>query len=725
MNAPRSEPLPRILIVDDNAAIHGDFRKILGEQPVAQGHLDDVEKALFGGADAPVERAGFRIDSAYQGQEALTLVQRALQENDPYVMAFVDVRMPPGWDGVETLGHLWKCCPELQAVICTAYSDYSWDDIARRLAQTDNLLILKKPFDTIEALQITHALTRKWALARQAKLRMEDLDRMVRERTQKLSQEMEERGRVQEALRVSEERFSKAFSASPMPMGIQTRAEGRFLDANSSFLDLTGYAAGQLLQHTADELQLLEPGSAGSPAAMRLQDRIRNRPVALKRHDGAKRNVVLWTEPITLGTDPCLLVIMEDMTEHLKLETQLRQSQKMEAVGCLAAGIAHEFNNLLTVIQGHAGLLRATPDPRAASESVERIAQASQRAASLTRRLLSFSRKQPVQLKPLNLSAVVQSLQKMLGQLIGERHQLSLECAADLPPTRADEGNLEQVLINLVLNARDAMPQGGTIKIATSLAIIDEAAARESLDARPGRFVCVGVSDSGCGMTKEVLSRIFDPFYTTKDIGKGTGLGLSTVHAIVEQHQGWIEVNSQVAHGSTFKVFLPALAQEPAPASKTADPNHPGPLSASGEAILVVEDEATVRDMARLALEQAGYRVLDAADGQQALSVWERTPLHIDLLLTDMVMPNGLSGSDLAKELQTRDPLLRTLYTTGYSSEVVREGLHLKHGINFLPKPYDSATLLKTVSLCLKHDGNGRPLLRPAGSLIAETSGKE
>ncbi len=266
-----SNPLPRILIVDDNAAIHNDFRKTLGSEPLRGTQLDDLEKSLFGQEAGPTTRTTFRIDSAFQGQEALGMVQDAVAKNDPYALAFVDIRMPPGWDGVETLQRLWQCAPDLQAVICTAYSDYSWDDISRRLPQTDSLLILKKPFDTAEVLQVAHALTRKWALAHQAKLRMEDLDRMVRERTENLEKEI---------------------------------------------------------------------------------------------------------------------------TDRLRLEGQLRQSQKLEAVGCLAAGIAHEFNNLLTVIQGHTDLLSGMPlGTAAASESIERITQASQRAASLTRRLLTFSHK--------------------------------------------------------------------------------------------------------------------------------------------------------------------------------------------------------------------------------------------------------------------------------------------------------------------------------------------
>ena len=705
MKKDRANRPPRILVVDDNAAIHNDFRKTLGTQPSVGAHLDDLEKSLFGGETAPAARAVFRIDSALQGQEALAKVQQALKEDDPYVLAFVDVRMPPGWDGVETLEHLWECSPELQAVICTAYSDYSWDDMSRRLGQADSLLILKKPFDTAEVLQVTHALTRKWALAQQAKLRMEDLDRMVRERTQKLQEEIEERGRIEEALRVSEERFSMAFLASPMPMAIQSNVDGLFLDANPSFLQLTGYRAEELLQHTDEELQLwqIEPAQtakAGQPAS-----RIRNQASSLRRSDGAHLETLVWAEPITLAAGACRLVIVEDVTERLKLEAQLRQAQKLEAVGCLAAGIAHEFNNLLTVIQGHTDLLSNKPlGTRSASASITRIAQASQRAASLTRRLLTFSHKQPVQFKAVQLSAIVQGLVNTLRQLIGETYSLELNCAADLPEARADEGNVEQILINLTLNARDAMAKGGTIRITTSLAVIDEPTARDHLEARPGRFVCLAASDTGCGMSPEVLRRIFDPFYTTKEVGKGTGLGLSTVHGIVQQHAGWIEVASEVGQGTTFKVFLPVWDGESEAATTGETVGDPRRQCGSGEAVLIVEDEAIVREAARLTLERGGYRVFEAGDGPEALLVWERCPVRIDLLVTDMVMPHGVSGAALARVLQSRDPHLRALYTSGYSSEVVREDLRLTHGVNFLRKPYDCPTLLKAVKECLARE---------------------
>jgi PAS domain S-box-containing protein len=565
---------PRILVVDDNPAIHEDFRKILCAD-CETGKLDKLEDELFGDAVETLQQEQFRIDSAYQGQEALSLVEAAIAQGDPYHMAFVDIRMPPGWDGVETLERLWQRCPDLQAVICTAYSDYSWDEMTRRLSQTDNLLILKKPFDTVEVLQMAHAMTNKWALARQARLRMEDLDRMVQERTRQLRAEMEERARVQEALRGSEERFIKAFSANPLAMAIQTCASNQFVDANPSFCKLTGYEPGQLLEHTPEELELWvkaeEPESPGDNGNGAVHGG--NQSCTLRRRDGKTRSTVLWSEPLTLGSVPCRLLILEDISEQQRLETRLRQAEKMEAIGCLASGIAHEFNNVLTVIQGHASLLKAAgiTTPYAA-ESIERIQQASERAASLTRRLMAFHRQQSLQLTRLDLNNLLRSLGKSLGRLLGERYEIQLDCAANLPPIRADESHLEQTIMHLAQNAREAMPEGGTLRLSTSLVTFDQAACQEHPQARPGRFVCVSLSDTGCGIAPEVINRIFDPFFTTKQFGKGAGLGLSTVQGIVQQHQGWVEVTSQVGCGSTFRVFLPTPVSTPEPVK--AEPFH-------------------------------------------------------------------------------------------------------------------------------------------------------
>jgi two-component system, cell cycle sensor histidine kinase and response regulator CckA len=693
MSQRRSESEPRILIVDDNPAIHEDFRKILGARSETQSRLDNIEAKIFGETSEKTARAGFRIDSAHQGQEALALVKRAMEESDPYVLTFVDVRMPPGWDGIETLERIWQCSPELQAVICTAYSDYSWDDMTRRLGQTDNLLILKKPFETVEVLQLTHALTQKWTLARQAKLRMEDLDRMVRQRT--------------EELRFSEERFSKAFHCSPNPATILSCENRHFLDVNQTFLDLSGYTAEQLANRTDQQLQLWINGAEAGAELFLPAGRLRSLACQLRRSDGSIRQIRLSSEPVNLGPTPCLLLVVEDITDELKLESQLRQAQKMEVIGRMAAGIAHEFNNVLTVIQGNVGLLQtAHANTLDRNALLNQVMQASQRAATFTKQLLAFSRKQVLHTHLLNLSALVQTIRKMLTRLLGEKYEIQLRCPEELPSVLADDGGIEQVLINLALNARDAMPNGGIIEIATESCTVSEAVAVTNPEARPGSFVCMTISDNGCGMEPEVLARIFDPFFTTKEIGKGTGLGLSTIHGIIKQHEGWIEVTSNLGSGTQFRIYLPA--SNAAPASVPGHQRSPMlPEPGRGEVVLVVEDEVAVRELACAALQKRGYQVLKAANGPEAISIWDRRTTPVNLLLTDMIMPCGMSGAELAKILQSRQPLLKVLYTSGYSPEILRKDSLFIQGINFLPKPYDFPTLLKAVRTCL--DGGKLP----------------
>jgi PAS domain S-box-containing protein len=691
MTDPHSELPARILVVDDNPSIHEDFRKILGAKTAAQSHLESVETALFGGGEASAERQGFRIDSAYQGQEAFELVKKSVAEGDPYVLAFVDVRMPPGWDGIETLENIWKCAPELQAIVCTAFSDYSWDEMTHRFGHADNLLILKKPFETVEVLQMAHALAQKWKLGRQAQLRMDDLDKMVRQRTAELH--------------ASEERFSKAFQASPIPLVILRCNDGGIIDSNQSFSTLSGHSTEELLKKSAADLQLwgsIADSQPLTPATTRLRDKA----WSLRRGDGSMRQVVLSTEPLSLGSIPCLLAIVEDITEQLKIEAQLRQAQKMEVIGRMAAGIAHEFNNLLTVIQGDVGLLQsANPGAIDRHALLDQIMQASQRAATFTRQLLAFSRKQVLQPRVLSVCELMQRMKKMLGRLIGEKFDVQVRSDDDSLSVCADEGGLEQVLMNLVLNARDAMPEGGVVEISAELATFDENVTARNSEARAGVFVCLQVTDHGSGMTPQILSRIFDPFFTTKDVGKGTGLGLSTIHGIVKQHEGWVEVASEVGKGSTFKVFLPSSNVGPAQSLPLNKPL--APEAGKGETILVVEDEVSVRELACMALRKRGYAVLQAAHGPEAIEVWKKNPGKVDLLLTDMVMPNGMSGGELAKDLVARNPNLKIIYTSGYSPEILKQDSILAQGINFLPKPYDLSALLKAVRLCL--DGGKLP----------------
>ena len=556
MNA-TEEIVPRILVVDDNQAIHDDFRKILLRTGSSSSPLEDLEAELFSKPGPPIKIGPFRVDFASQGPEALTLVEAALKANDPYSMAFVDIRMPPGWDGVETIDRLWKVSADLQAVVCTAYSDYSWHDIIGRFGHTDKLLILKKPFETVEVLQLAHALTRKWSLERQAHLRMDELERMAQSRAAELVREIEERARAQAALLASEEKFSRAFQSSPIAMAIQSRTEGRFLAVNSSFLTLTGYSSEQILKRNAEELGLWKDAAA-LKAGLQPEGRVRSHSCVLLRKDGEEREIVFCSEPLTADAQPCLLAVAEDVTEKLKLEAGLRQAQKLEVVGRLVAGVAHEFNNVLGVIQGHASLLQSQlAKEKQPTACTERILQASARAANYTKQLLGITRQQPMVLKALNLSTCIQRAQQLLEQSLGELHKVKVALDEKLPPICADEWNIEQVLINLVLNARDATPGGDEITIEAQEINLSDTYIQRRGGARLGSFVRLTVSDHGKGIPPEIAGHIFDPFFTTKEIGKGTGLGLWMVQGIVRRHGGWIELSSEVGKGSSFKIFLP------------------------------------------------------------------------------------------------------------------------------------------------------------------------
>jgi signal transduction histidine kinase/CheY-like chemotaxis protein/HAMP domain-containing protein len=382
--------------------------------------------------------------------------------------------------------------------------------------------------------------------------------------------------------------------------------------------------------------------------------------------------------------------------DHLNLEEQLRQSQKMESVGQLAAGVAHDFNNMLTIIQGHSSALLAKPSlPPEMLDPVQAVFFAAERAAGLTRQLLMFSRKNVMQSRLLDLRETVGNMTKLLGRLLGETITLEFQAPAVLPSVQGDPGMIEQVVMNLAVNARDAMPGGGTLTIGIEPMAIDAAYAERRPDARPGYFLRLRVADTGTGMDSATLGRIFEPFFTTKEVGKGTGLGLATVYGIVKQHEGWIEVSSEPGKGTTFDVFFPANEQPIAPAKKESAPN--APLTGGSETILLVEDEAILREMARDILKDCGYQLLEASTGKEALDVWRESASRIDLVLTDMVMPDGISGVDLAERLLADRPDLKIIFTSGYTSAEINAELLSRSQARFLQKPYSYTTLARAV----------------------------
>jgi signal transduction histidine kinase/FixJ family two-component response regulator len=743
----------RILLIDDTVAIHGDFRKILAEDDADA--LDRTEVELFGLATAPAPRGSFALDSAYQGQEGLKLLQQATAEGSPYALAFVDIRMPPGWDGIETIAQLWAVDPDLQVVISTAYSDYSWAEISQRFGSTDNLVILKKPFDNIEVLQLAHALTKKWSLTRQSKRQVEVLDEMVKERTEQLraanqglTLEIVERTRAEARI----EAFSKlgqklsATKTARAAAEIIVEAADQLIGWDSCLLDL--YSAGDdilshvlyadiiegarkacipdydhrppsplarkaierggqlILKEQPDQMQAgtVPFGDSSRPSASIVIVPIRNNAsvIGVISIQSYRANAYNESSLETLQAlaDHCGGALDRIHTEEALQATQeqLRQSQKLEAIGQLAGGIAHDFNNLLTVIRGNTELVLMTPAQLQpiAVECLNQAVAAADRAAKLTRQLLAFSRKQVMQSQPLNLSEVVSNMSKMLKRIIGEHIQLQCLCEPGLPMVLADAGMLEQVLVNLVVNARDAMPRGGQLVISISVVELDSVQARNHEEARAGRFITLRVADTGTGIASEHLPHIFEPFFTTKDVGKGTGLGLATVYGIVKQHQGWIDVSTKLGHGSMFTLFLPANEAHPALHAETKGPSKP---AGGKETILLVEDEDSVRLLTRRLLEKFGYTVHEATSGRAALDVWRSRSLQLDLLLTDIIMPEGVTGRELAEQLRAGNPRLKVVFTSGYSGDVLGHDTEFVRQTNsrFVAKPCSPQLLLETI----------------------------
>ena len=680
------KPNHRILIVDDNTSIHEDFREILGQDHSADTIVMRMEEVLFEGEEAAALPTCFELSSAYQGKEGLELVKQAVIQNRPYALAFVDVRMPPGWDGIETIARIWEVDPQIQIVVCTAYADYSWEQMRAKVGQPDGLLVLKKPFDNIEVQQLAHALTKKWLLNAQAHRHLADLSK------------------ANELLTLSEERFSKAFHHSPLPSALQSLSEQRFLDVNQRFAELSGYSREELIGRTASELRLWEQPAAAAHwyEGLARQELVREQEAVIHHRTGGGREVRVSLSAVTLSGQPHALLLAQDVSERTLLERQLRQAQKMEAIGQLAAGVAHDFNNILTVIQGHAGLMQHTL-ARAAPQrkSLQEIDSAAGRASTLIRQLLMFSRKQVMQFRPLDLNEILRHALEMLQRLVGEHVEIVFQPCDVLSSVQADASMIEQIIMNLAVNARDAMPDGGRVFIGTSLKDIDRQPTPADPESRVGKYVCLTFRDNGTGMDAQTLGRIFEPFFTTKPAGKGTGLGLSTVFGIVRQHHGWLEVESQPGQGTTFLMFFPAATQ----AAQKLEPVVETSLKSGRETLLVAEDESALREMVVEVLKLQGYTVLEAGSGPDALQVWEKSEQPVDLLLTDMLMPGGMTGSDLAAQLSKRSPRLKVIYTSGYSDGMAGKDISLLEGRDFLSKPYSVGKLAQLVRQCLDNAG--------------------
>jgi two-component system, cell cycle sensor histidine kinase and response regulator CckA len=503
------------------------------------------------------------------------------------------------------------------------------------------------------------------------------------------SLEQEERKMAAEAaLRESEARFKILFEYAPDAYYLHD-LEGRFIDGNRAAETMTGYSKEDLIGKSFLDLHLLPPDELGKAAGF-LHESAQGlstgpEELILNQKDGKQIPVEIRTFPFELENQVVVLGIARDITLRKDMEQQLQQSQKMESVGRLAGGVAHDFNNLLTTILGNASMvLMDTGKDDPCRAMIEEIKRAGERAANLTRQLLAFSRKQIIQPEVICLNEVINDIEKMLRRIIGEDIELKIDPAPDLGNVEADVGQIEQVIMNLIVNARDAMPHGGKLTIETANVELDETYARAHMAVTPGPYVMLAVSDTGTGMSREIMSQVFDPFFTTKEKGKGTGLGLSTVYGIVKQSNGNIWVYSEPEKGATFKIYLPRC-EETAITRNTEDGKEK--MLQGTETVLVVEDDEPVRELAINALRRYGYHVLCAPDGQEALRVLQEHEGMIHLMLTDVVMP-GMSGGDLGARAQEVRGDLKVLYMSGYTDNAIVHHGVLDKGTPFLQKPF-------------------------------------
>ena len=515
-----------------------------------------------------------------------------------------------------------------------------------------------------------------------------------------LIMDVHDRVKAEQALRDSEEKLSQLFRLSPDAISISTVEEGRYLEVNEAYVRLIGYPREELIGRTSLEVGFwVDPAARGRMIEqLRDEGTIHNLEIAIRVRGGQQRVMLSSLEIMDIDGQECLVAFSRDITERRILEEQFRQAQKMEAVGRLAGGIAHDFNNILTVISGYAQLLQERKDAGVAEEAGS-IAEAANRAAALTRQLLAFGRQQVLEPRVIHLNDIVRSLEKMLGRLIGEDVDLVTVLAPDLGAVKADPSQVEQIIMNLVVNARDAMPTGGRIILETMNSELSHSYVQEHHVVEPGSYVMLAVSDSGTGMDAQTQAHIFEPFFTTKELGRGTGLGLSTVYGIVKQSQGHVWVYSEIGHGTTFKIYLPRVPQ---PAH--ADRPEPQPAAAlrGEETILLVEDDPALRQLAVKILRREGYTVLEAEGSARAEDICRRHQGHIDLILTDMVMPE-MSGRELVERVRALRPRVRVLYMSGYTEYAASQRPGLEIDAPLLSKPFSSVALSSKIREVLQH----------------------
>ncbi len=714
----------RILIIDDNRAIHEDFRKILGQPSAADLALQAAEAQLFGSSPA----VWFEIDTASQGAEGLKMVEQAIADGRPYSLAFVDVRMPPGIDGIETTRQIWQVCPDLQIVICTAFSDCSWNEMQEQINPMDRLLILKKPFDTIEVLQLANALTEKWRLLQESKTKLGDLDQMVKKRTQELEESQLAALTMMEEAVSNRQKVERAYedltreTNERRKLEKQHREQASLLDKardaiivrdldhritywNKSAERIYGWTAAEVAGLPISELLYQDPA-----------DFLRANEQLLQRGDwvgelqqGGKddRSLIIegrWTLVRSATGEPqSILEIDTDITQQKKMEQQYLRAQRMESIGTLAGGIAHDLNNVLAPIVMAIDLLKLAVTDKRGLDVLAIIAGSAKRGADLISQVLSFARGMEGRRCDVQPTSLIRDIEKIIGDTFPKNIQIQMAVSQDLWALQGDATQLHQVLLNLCVNSRDAMPSGGRITIAAENVTADEHFAAMNIEAREGSYVLMKVEDTGTGIPHAIIDSIFDPFFTTKELGKGTGLGLSTSLAIVKGHGGFMRVLSEQGKGTKVHVYLPAQTQRAAHDSQDEDTEMP---QGNGETVLVVDDEESIRQITRRTLEACGYSVILAEDGEQAVRLYARHRDAIAVMLTDMMMP-VMDGPAAIQAILKMNPAAIAIAASGITTtECVAKAMNSGAKM-FLPKPFTTATLSRALKKVLMHEPEG------------------
>ncbi len=503
-----------------------------------------------------------------------------------------------------------------------------------------------------------------------------------------------------QALEESEHRYRLLFDNNPQSMWVYDRETLAFLTVNETAVRSYGYSREEFLQMDLKAIrpeedipEFLESTAVPTTAFNR------DGPWRHRKKDGQIISVEVAAHPIVWGERPACLVLATDVTERIRLEEQFRQAQRLESVGRLAGGVAHDFNNLLTVIIGYAEMLLVGADKfEASKEAINQILQAGERAAELTRQLLAFSRKQVIEPSVINMNTIIGTTQTFLRRLIGEDIELVTRLDADLGLVLADPGQIHQIVMNLAINSRDAMPNGGSLHIETSNVDLDDGYRNEHTGVEPGPHVMLAISDSGCGISPEIRARIFEPFFTTKELGKGTGLGLATVYGMVKQSGGWIWVYSEPGRGTTFKIYFPRTDEPLRPSTRVIKTSVTG-----NETVLVVEDQTEVRALALAGLASFGYSAYGSATGEEALAFCREFDGEIHVVVTDVVMPD-MNGKEVARQLAQVRPQARILFMSGYTSDVIAHRGVLEGDVDYMQKPFTPESLARRIREILAAD---------------------